>query len=690
MAVTGDLGGQTINLENAAEEATLKKILDLMQDGDTKFDDANDEVKKFGDEVKKTAKTTQNVEGSFDELERTAKKTKSGLEKFSEGLLSQSKAIARSFKGATSGTDGFISVVQDVIGSIGDALGSIPGIGGILKGVAAGVSAGFGFLMGAAQKTTDAFTALADTGATFGNSMIAMRDAAHSAGIPLETFAKAVSSNISGLTRFAGSASAGARALSDAQRAIKDQGLEKSLMMMGVALKDQPEFMGEYINQLAASGIGLSQFSGRFDELARMAVNYRKELVIARQLTGESNEEQKARMRAAQKDAQIQAKLRTMSAEEVEGFNQILAATPAALQPAVKDMLLFNNVTKDSAHLMAMYPAQVGAIQESMQNVAAGAGGLRSAQESRMSEIQSEINSAGEMAMIAAQSSSEMIKKGADAFVEMAGYSDRLARGMKGIVDETEQAATGIGADELTDNMMEFQIATRDMTVAIENLTTEFLKEKGFNFVIKALVEGLRYIADQIGKDGSDSKLTGEKREQAATELGRTSKGAQAAAERAEKLKDETNIFGTQHAASREAQQMLQRQIRKLEQDIKLNRPLLGENSEEIKAEEAKLSDLKKQLQSMTKRQYGGPVIPGKRYIVGESGPELFESDEVGEIQNNNVVRSQVSPQGTTTGMNEALMEHLKRSNELMERLVDINKRGFDDEATMLQRIAAN
>lgn len=686
MAVKGKLGGQDIELNNAAEEATLQKILDLMQSGETKFDDANDKVKTFGDQVKKTSKSAEKVEGNFNELERSANKTKSGLEKFSEGLISHSKAIARSFKGIASDTEGFTNAVQTVITSIGDAMSSIPYVGGVLKGVAVGVAAGFGFLMGAAQKTADSFTMLADTGATFGNSMIAMRDAAHNAGIPLETFAKAVSTNISGLTRFAGSASAGARALSDAQRAIKSQNLDRSLMMMGVALKDQPEYMAQFLNDMSGLGIRASSFSGRMNDLAIMAVAYRKEMQIAKQLTGESNEEQQARMKALQKDAQLQAKLRGMTEDERVGFANLMKTVPAALQPAVKDLMLFGVVTKENAGLQAMFPQQLDAIRSSLSAGADAGGEYRRQLELRAGALAQEEENARQAIIVSGLSSSDALKQAAGAYIDITKQVDILkSGGIKRIVEETNKAATGIGADKLTDNMIEFQKTMERMRITIEEFATTFLKGGAFNKVVEGLVEGLQYILDQINGNKKTPTMSTEQQKTVGNILKEDTKKAEELQNRAKELRAKVPEGSRRDALAREAEQMAAAKRRRLESEIQLY------ERQGFKVPKS-LADQLKSLQESTnspRRQYGGPVIPGIRYLVGESGPELFEPDETGEIKSNNALRPQNPVQESLTPENEILI-HLKKSNELMEKLVSINQRGFDEEQTLLTRISRN
>ena len=70
MAVTGDLGGNPIILENAAEEATLERLVELFEG---KFAN-NSGIKK--DEAKATKDSTKATINYMDAVEKTGKTAK--------------------------------------------------------------------------------------------------------------------------------------------------------------------------------------------------------------------------------------------------------------------------------------------------------------------------------------------------------------------------------------------------------------------------------------------------------------------------------------------------------------------------------------------------------------------------------------------------------------------------------------
>jgi ABC-type transporter Mla subunit MlaD len=269
-----------------ASEATLSKIAEKL--GALKKQNDNTGAASKG--LKQVAQGAEELDGSFNSLDRAANDVAKAFKKAKSDMLGGGKTVLSGFKSLGGGVEGVITGIKTMISGIAAAaaalVGLIPTMGGLsvaVKAVGEALGAAFSFLLGAAIKTADAFNAVADTGATFGGSLLGMRKAAHDAHQSFESFSKGFLENSAGLTLFAGSATAGAEALSKIQKAVsgdgKGTGLERSLQLMGVSLKDQPAYLGEYLSMLSGSGVQLSNFNDNFTELAKRAVDYRKELL---------------------------------------------------------------------------------------------------------------------------------------------------------------------------------------------------------------------------------------------------------------------------------------------------------------------------------------------------------------------------------------------------------------------------
>ena len=660
-----------------ASEATLSKIAEKL--GALKKQNDNTGAASKG--LKQVAQGAEELDGSFDSLDRAANDAAKAFKKAKSDMLSGGKTILSGFKSLGGGVEGVITGIKTMISGIfavaGAIAGLVPlmgGLSGAIKGAGEALGAAFSFLLGAATKTADAFNAVADTGATFGGSMLGMREAAHNAGQSFESFSKGFLENSAGLTRFAGSATAGAEALSGVQKAIKGSGLERSLQLMGVSLKDQPAYLGEYLSMLSGSGVQLSDFNGNFTELAKRAVDYRKELIIARQLTGESNEEQKAKMRATAKDAQFQAKLSTMSADAAAGLTEQMNALPAYMQPLFKDLVLFGNATKDSAGIAMTNGAAMEAMRESIANPTTGAAGINAAMESRAAQISQDVQNSAQAIIVSGHSSSDAIKQAAGAFVDARNYAQRLL-GVDKIREDLANASAGIGGDKFTNNMLEFQRKTLDLQVALETMVTDLIGSPLFTTLmdnaskmIDGFASGLQKTLEFMEKVKEPNKSKPMSPEtvqqlQSNVETGSIAPRADKIAEAEARLQADPN--------NRSLQDHLRMLRRKQEQD--------------------------KQFQEMIGAQgraYGGSVTGNRPYMVGESGPEIFTPASSGSITTNFDIQQAAESGGASAGYNsqtlETISSQLAQHSQLLEQMIKVQRDGFAEDANYLKRISMN
>jgi hypothetical protein len=640
-------------------------------------------------------------------------------------------------------------MISGIAAAAAALVGLIPTMGGLsvaVKAVGEALGAAFSFLLGAAIKTADAFNAVADTGATFGGSLLGMRNAAHDAGQSFESFSKGFLENSAGLTRFAGSATAGAEALSKIQKAVsgdgKGTGLERSLQLMGVSLKDQPAYLGEYLSMLSGSGVQLSNFNDNFTELAKRAVDYRKELIIARQLTGESNEEQKAKMRATAKDAQFQAKLSTMSADAAAGLTEQMNALPTYMQPLFKDLVLFGLATKDSAGLAMTMPGALAAMQEAIANPSKGAAGINAAMESRAVQIAQDVQDSAQMVIVSGQTSSDAMKQAAGAFVDARNYAQRLLKIDK-IREDLANASAGIGAEDFTNNMLEFQRSTLKLQVDLETMVTDLIGSPLFTTLMdnaSKMIEGfatglqttLEYMktletSAQAG-GGGGSKISGETAAKLATKENLTNEDKQdiiqsyRAMENRQLMESDSffkKFWGGMNNALRTAldpvadafnldaiegnlRGFTDEDYRKAAAELanqtpgKLKpTPVTASVESGNKPKEQPAAALEKLTPTpVTPRAFGGPVSMNRPYLVGEQGPEIFSPPRSGTITPNLEIQKAaadgVSAAGKDSQTLETISTQLARHGQLLEQMIKVQSDGSQAATGYLKRISMN
>lgn len=366
MAVVGDLGGNPITLENAAEEATLQRLVDLFEN---KFADNSGVKKKEAEAIKAATKETKSYQDIVDSTSKGMEKyeVKLGtfgdrLGKTSDALKNVGSSLTNSFKQLGDGGENLGSALQGLGNSAGGALSKLGIAGKLAGGALIGLSGIVGMAFGAFDKQIKMFQTLTASGATFGGDMIAMRNAAATAGVTLEQYSSAVSKSAKGLSQFAGSTTQGAMILSNVVKAGKASSNE--LFRLGIAAKDQPEFFAQFIEDLAVSGRNFDDFGRDFSRIAKVAVQYRKDLQVLSEITGQSAEEQKAAAQALKTDAAFQSILNGLNKDQIESTNALLRTMTPLEQQMFKQQMVLGTFTGEAAIAASQFPGVTGRIMD--------------------------------------------------------------------------------------------------------------------------------------------------------------------------------------------------------------------------------------------------------------------------------------------------------------------------------------
>jgi len=374
--VTGDLGGQPIQLNNAATEATLRQLLAAMtvianNTGKDKAARAKSqqelekELKKLAAASKKAAleaeKNAEAITDNTDEIEENTQATKELTKEQKKQLEADKKAIkatqeqiaqlnglrnamsglGSSVAGVATGMTGMLSSLANLGNSLtatAAVFGQIPVVGGVLSSM-------FGAVAGAAEKTYEAFKKSASVGANFGGSMTEMMDAATGAGLTFDQFSGIIAKTGKDLALLGGDSEAGARRLGALGKQIKGTTLAADLNRLGYSTEAINEGMATYAGQLAKTG----SLQGMSDaQLVASTGAYLKDLDALTKLTGKNKSELEGERNARLKDAQFRLIMSKMDVESQKNLQNLMDSIPAEHQEGMKEIIATGTATSEA------------------------------------------------------------------------------------------------------------------------------------------------------------------------------------------------------------------------------------------------------------------------------------------------------------------------------------------------------
>jgi len=364
--VYGDLGGNPIELNNAATETTLKQLLAVMMamsaggkggKGGKAQAELEKELKRLADQTKDLNKKRQDELKLLDE----GKKRAATRAKAEEDQLKQAEAnsqalgaMAGAAMGAATKLTSMISALANTGNSLTQAAASlqqIPVVGGALASV-------FGAVAGAAEKTYKSFQQAAEVGANFGGSITDMIDAATGAGLTFDQFSGIIARTGQSLALLGGSTAEGAKRLAQLGRGIKDTELGDQLARMGYSTEQINEGMANYAGRLAKTG----HLQGMNNaQLIESTGQYLKNLDAVSKLTGQSKKELEDARAARMKDAQFRMIASKMDAKSQEELNKLMDSIPAEHREGMKEIIATGTATSEAGKAaLAFLPETAG------------------------------------------------------------------------------------------------------------------------------------------------------------------------------------------------------------------------------------------------------------------------------------------------------------------------------------------
>lgn len=355
--VFGELGGQPIELNNAATEATLKQLVQAVGilaaktgKGAKSQAELEKELKKFHDQLGKTSKATTK---QIKDLEDEQKKRKALSEQIAKEEAAREKAEKRTIaginavRGFTDALEGGVtrltSLMSQLAGmgnsftSAAGVFNNIPLVGGLLGGV-------FGAVAQSGDRVFTTFKQAASVGANFNGSIRDLVNAASGAGLTMDQFSGIIQKNGENLAFMGGSATEGAKQLANAGKQIRNSRVGDDLARLGYSTEDISNGMARFGGMMARSGKQLNQ-----DQLVKSTADYLKQLDAVARLTGKNKDALQAEADARMADSQYRLMLAKLDPEGAANLEALMASIPKEHQAGLKEILATGTAVSDEA-----------------------------------------------------------------------------------------------------------------------------------------------------------------------------------------------------------------------------------------------------------------------------------------------------------------------------------------------------
>lgn len=382
--VTGDIGGQPVQLNNAATEATLKQLvaaialMSARMGKDAKTQKQLDaELKKFASQLDRAGKTIKSRAGDEAKLSAEQKKALKAKELENKQLAekrAREEALAKAqqeykqrLQNSIDTVQMFTSGINDVglkavdlakdlsqmgdnIEAAGSALREIPVFGGL-------IGAAFSAVASAANKTYDSFVQMSSVGANFGGSIQEMQRTVSETGLTLDQFTNLVKNNAESLALMGGSAQEGAKRLGRLGREMRASGVETELLKLGFTTEQINNGMASFGGTLAKTGA----LRGMTDkQVAEATGSYLKNLDAVSRLTGQSREDLQKQRDERMRDSQLRLMMANMDAESQANLHALMDSIPKEHSAGLKEIMATGTATSQEGVKALAYLRQMG------------------------------------------------------------------------------------------------------------------------------------------------------------------------------------------------------------------------------------------------------------------------------------------------------------------------------------------
>jgi len=434
--------------------------------------------------IKDLAEESRAGSGAVEQASQSIKDSQTAVAKanrrYSSYVDSQQKFLNSAAKGPL---DLLETAGSSIKGTIDNVLDGVIKSGGGFSSILAGASKavlGFtailaGAIPGDLNKMAKSYYEVQSAGGLFAGSMLDFRAVALASGLTMEQFGNVIKKNAEDVSKFGGQSLAGAQAfVRQNADLIRNQGQE--LLRLGLSFEDMGSRTAEFMAMINESGQSLDQLG--YDTASVSLAT--KQLVINQKalaaINGTTLEQEREKMRQQRKDAQLNAVMMGLTAQQRQGIQELSATFPQATQ-FIKEFVAFGGpVSKEALMQQSMMGATTDAIANTLNRIEAGAD--PTAAINALKEMSASSGAiAGETAAMA-----DLVKLGVagstNSFVQMAErnfqqqfeLSNKLTAGVVDMtINELNESLTGFRheADQFTSALTSMSTSAQAFTVAL-------------------------------------------------------------------------------------------------------------------------------------------------------------------------------------------------------------------------------
>ena len=651
-----------VEANNAAQESTLREILAAIEKsgsgggggggGSTAaVDAANTKAKK---------ENTDETEKNTDRMERWGKNTA----KVTKEVGSAAKGVAS----ALTGSGGVAESIKSVGEVIEKSLGGLPIFG-------AAMGAAVGFLTAQISATIDSFTQAQASGASFGNSFSTFTDIASQAGLTMGQFSAVAKQAGESLSMFGGGTAQGARDFARFNNAVRNSGMDKQMLRMGMSFQDQAVAMADYTGQLATYGERVSSLDTQ--SVAKNFFELTKQQKMLSQYNGITLEQQRQDMKAKQKDVNLRALTIGMDAKQQEAAlalsSQLTKLGGPVAEQYMKEMLAHGSaVSAETALFAQSFPELAKMANEGAAGLKAGT--LETADTMRMMGQLDPVAMKAQ-AVAAGETLKMMIGTGvSNPLTEMTSQTlvpalDTIAKAINKTANkiQADDAKLAKPADAATEIYLSAEVATQNMKKGMEDVARALLKGGKFNDALLSFSSEMEKASKKFGDFAFDANKNGvgtaaktmlgidlqdSSKEQEKENLKYMSFGEHVSTAIAEQIESIVGVVSETGAelmradrVERDTKIMREEGRQKTEGSENIGKgPDLAKMSISPLAVASNLYDFFMSSEDKPKgKASGGPVNAGSKYEVNEIGQELFTPSTQGTISPHSAYKNLMS-----------------------------------------------
>ena len=374
MAVTGDLGGQPVTLNNAAEENTLQDIKSLLGQT-TKAANINaNNINSANVAAGKAAGGLSSVANSSGYASKSLDNASNSVRQWSKDARENIAMATSAFGRAVTTSGATLSSRLLIMGEGAQKmLEGLPGILGSVSGVAAGI------IVGKIAGVTESYEKVQQSGGSFGNSMMNFADIANQSGLTLGQLQRISTQSAEALQFFGGTTNQGARQFARFNKGLQDSPLQADFIRMGMSIEQQGIAMAEYTGNLARFGADLGTLPTK-QVVAGMANLTRQQKMFAT-INGTTLDQERQKAKAQAQDIDSRVAVRGMEAEQAQTalkfIEQMGKSYGTAGAQYAKEMLVHGQtVSVGAGQFASSMPAVAGPMGDLAKGIKNGAAGI--------------------------------------------------------------------------------------------------------------------------------------------------------------------------------------------------------------------------------------------------------------------------------------------------------------------------